>query len=94
MKLVRNAYCKLLGTNERKGLLGRHSRGKEDDNGSHLENWGLIMWSRFIWLWAGCSSGLEKQSDVVSASTEGGEFLDRMRDSEGMGSVEFVYLVS
>jgi hypothetical protein len=69
-----------MGTNERKGPLGRHRRHKEYDNGAALENWGLVMWNRFIWLRAGCSIGLVKQSNEVSASVEDGEFLDRMRE--------------
>jgi hypothetical protein len=35
---------------------------------------------RIIWLRAGCSSGLVKQNNEVTASIEGGEFLDRVRD--------------
>jgi hypothetical protein len=39
-----------------------------------------MMWNRFIWLRAECSSGLVKQINEASASIEDGEFLDRMRD--------------
>jgi hypothetical protein len=38
LEFVRNAYGNVIGTNERKGPLGRHRHRKEDANDVDLKN--------------------------------------------------------
>jgi hypothetical protein len=60
--------------------LGDTYSHKRNDNEVNLEDWRLMMFNGFTWLRAGCSSGLVKQKNELSASIESGEFLDRLTD--------------